>query len=643
MKPGSKRYLNRNGYGLKHLSTVLAALLILETQGAARPRGPDIPEPGAPPTAPIRVSAPAPRGDFAVSPGTVEIYAAEAERGGVRVSEADVERWRVLHAKMYPGQAVPEPAAKFLLAEKYLESNRMIPGGESSDGAFNAKWNDSLFASPEEASQARKIIRFQEAFKHPEVRDAGDRLRDLEQIRMFAGRVESPMWDLEMIQVNGDPSDCMAWIGLKCMVNLGEYNAATLQYRVPASLPLDSARVEILRRYLPVKQIADSARALGMDWNSDSLARESEYRQTAAHWLHASQRFGKPVSDPAILKSLYGSYYDKYFAAREELTLAIIGSSDSVYLDSLYRIQSAWETSSRSRKGPRLPSAPEPALPWTHFKESELPREFKSALYGFRIGQCAPPFRTSMGFFMARITNAARTPELAFREALPTLLFLATRDKYLNNDSVVEAQARKYYSTHKARFALPDTLELQTWLAPRFHRARDSASSSGKPLGPMPDTAAFRSVRLSSLWLPDAFRMRIQDSAKRQSRDSTIGPLTDKFGTWHFKILSRRVSADTLPFRLARKGILETLTAPAPPMERAKATLQGQARFFLDLGLADAYVRKKNVKADEASRESKNIPNPRRLPLPPPDPEPPKHVDVFGQVRLNTAKLYSGS
>lgn len=620
----------------------LAALLVLEAQAATHQPGPDVPEPGEPPTAPLHGFVPSPRGDFAVSSGSVDIFADEAERGGMRVSEAEVARWRALHAKMYPGQAAPEPAERFLLAEKYLEANRLASGPGSSDSAFNAKWNDTLFASPEEAAQARKIIRFQDAFSRKEVRNEGDRLRDVQQIRMFDDRVEAPMWDLEAIQVAGDPSECLAWIGSNCMVQLGEYNAAALQYRVPASLPLDSARVEILRRYLPVKRIADSARALGVDWDTDSLARESEYRQTTAHWLNAAQRFGRPISDHEKLKSLYGSNYQKYFAPRVERILAIIGSSDSVHLDSLYRIQSAWETSNRARKNPQLPSLPEPALPWSYFKESELPREFKSALSGFRIGQCTPPFRTGLGYFLARITDAARTPEVAFREALPILLFLASREKYLGMDSVVEAQARQYYSRHKARFARPDTLELKTWLAPRPRTVSETATRTGKRNLPIHDTAAYRSVRISSLNLPDVFRMRIQDSARLHSKDSLIGPLTDKFGTWHFRILSRKVSSDTLPYRLARKGILETLTSPPPPMERAKATLEGQTRFFEAQGLADAFVRQKYAEAAEPGREPGKDPG-TKLHRPPDLRSPEKRGDILGSARLNTARLFSGS
>lgn len=617
---------------------LVAVALLQRPEVLAQSQGPFSPQPVASPRLQMASEVQARNSEFDITAGSAEIYAAEAERNGIRVTDADVERRQALYTKLYPGKASLGQTKRILLAEKYLEAKRMASSNKDSDSAFSAKWNDSLFASSEEVADARKMARFQDAFQRSDVREAGDKLRDVAQIRMFAERTNAPMWDLDAIQVEGDPAECLAWSGSNCMVNTGEYNAAALQYRIPTALPLDSARIEILRRYLPVKRFADSARALGLDRNRDSLIKETEYKQQATRWVHASLLYGRPVSDQTVLQSLYGRFYEKYFAAREELIFTVIGSSDSVYLDSLYRIYSAWDKRRRTLKRPNAQPPPEPALPWTQFKGQELPEELLAAVPAYQVGQCTPPFRVDMGFFLVRITKSTQNKEVAFKEALPTLIFLAAREKYTNMDSVVEAQARKYYSGHKALYAFPDTLDLQAWLIPHNARRVGPAPSSKKQALLLPDTAAFQSLRLSSLRLPDEIRIRIQDAARNHPRDSAFGPLPDKFGTWHFKIRSRKASLDTLPYRLARKSIVEKLTAPPPPLERFKATLQGENDFFLAIGLAEAFNRRKFA----ASIDPKTgMPIRTKEDAPRPGAAPPKPEDPLGSARLNSAKLLS--
>ena len=296
------------------------------------------------------------------------------------------------------------------------------------------------------------------------------------------------------------------------------------------------------------------------------------------------------------LQSLYGRHYQEYFAAGEDATLDIIGSTDSAYVDSLHKVLSAWSKRSGAKPISSREAAkePEPELPWISFREKELPRELAAVTDTFRLGQFSMPFRSRMGFFIVRLSKLVQRGEVSFDDAVPRLIFHATRNKFLNMDSVLEAQARKYYQDNKARFALPDTLELVSWLLPRDMAKSHPRKAAKTEQASRPDTARFKPMVLSSLVLPKETRMILQSQARADSRKTGFGPLSDPFGRWHFRIRSKKLARDTLPYRLARKEILEIISSPLPEQPSGLASDESLDDVLLTLGTALAVRRKEN-------------------------------------------------
>lgn len=518
------------------------------------------------------------------------VFANAARDLQITVSSAELKQRSAAIKKMYPGHEIDSSKVEtILLAEKYLEKKGFPLPGQDSVHAMEGKVDPTRFSSQIELEQAERMTLFQESMGRADVQREARNLEDIEQIKRNSGHEATEMRASRELQVHGDPEECLARNGNACLVTLREYNAATLLYAFPARMPLDSAKAAIMRRYLVEKRLADSARALGLDRNPDSVLRRQRLTSQGARWLQSAKRLGVPVKDNQSLKSAYGRYYERYFAPGEEVSLAIIGSSDSAYIDSLYRIFSAWERNGGPLRAPARKMAKEPDLPWSYFKAEELPEEMAALTDAFRPGQCSPPYRSGAGRFLVRLAAAVRKPEVPFSDAFPCLVFLATRDKYLNMDSVVEAQARRYYSANQARFAYPDTMALQAWLIPGQEKASlDPADRKGGKAA-LSDTSRFKAMAVSSLSLPDDIRIALQDAVRKDSLRSFFGPLENPYGRWYFKIRSKKPAHGFLPYRLARKGILERLLAPMEERDMGMASVESQNEALLNLGLAQAY------------------------------------------------------
>lgn len=519
-------------------------------------------------------------------------FAQEAARKGITVSEDDVAQRLKMYNNLYPGQPIDASRTKrMLLAEKYLESKDVGAGAEELDRAIAGKVDPSKFSSPEDAEMAKRAARFEILLAREETKAEGRNLEDLAQIQRASDLAPTPLWPLEEIQVQGDAGECLAWMRGDCFVSVQEYNAAAAQYRLQASLPLDSARAAVLKWYLLQKNLAEKDREPGLYQNPDSILYAQKQKRQATRWIQMARRFGVPVQDIHILKSLYGMHYREYFAPWQEATLSLIGSSDSAYLDSLHQVLAAWDLRSGGKRVLDGKTIKEPSLPWISFKENELPGELVAVTDSFHVGQFSAPFRARFGFFMVRLSKLVSHKEISFDDAVPHLVFLATRNKFLEMDSVLEAQARRYYKDHKADYALPDTVKLLGWLLPQHTPWEGRPPLAGRGRAFLADTAYVKSFALSSLTLPREIQLQLQVLARANPRQAFFGPLSNRYGKWYFRIRSRKPAHDTIPYRLARKDIVNKITAPPPDMENGFATDESLDEVLLTLGRAIAAKR----------------------------------------------------
>jgi hypothetical protein len=535
-------------------------------------------------------------------------FAAVAQREGIAVSSEELKQKVGLYAKLYPGQVVdPEQVRQIALAEKYLEAKGIRPEGSEPDGVSESRLESSRFAAPEDAESAKQAIGLHLLLGREDMQGQAEKLEELAQVRLSSEQKPTAMRSVSELQLQGDPGECLAWTGQDCFLTLQEYNAAAAYYPMPGTMPLETARAIILKRYLPEKRLAATARTLGLDRKADSLLQRVLSRKRDFLWTQSVMAFGAPVRDMRLLEAAYAKYYGQYFAPGEDVTLALIGSSDSAYIDSLHRMLRPGFGKRTSHRKLGRDSAAERVMPWSFFKIRQLPPNLVALAETLKVGQCSSPYHSSFGHFLVRLEKAVPTPEVSFENAFPRVVFLATRDRFLEMDSVAEAQAKRYYATNIGRFARLDTLGLRAWLIPR--RAAPSigmARINGKaPV--LADTAGFKAMDLSSLALPPQLRISLQEQVRKDPEKAFFGPLYDRYGRWYFQVRSRKSAHGFLPFRLARKEILDSLGAPPEEEGSGTASEDAQEDAGYNFALAQAYraaQHQEPLEKDEGKRQA---------------------------------------
>lgn len=507
-------------------------------------------------------------------------FSFEAEKQGLAVDDAEVARRLETYRKLYPTARIDKGKVKsILLAEAYLDRKGIKTGSEESAARFDALKREK-FQDEAEAERTRQSLQSQAFFDREEVKNEGLKLLNMDNLRKRLNRPPpKESWSVGELQIPGNPGDCLAWVGSGCYVTVEEYNAATAQFDLFRDLPLDSARISVLRNYALAKQAAQWDAG---DSDLQGLLTTFKAGREITHWMKLTKDFGLPRMDDMALRETYRKYHERYFRARDDVTISLIGSSDSAYIDSLHGVLARWRADALTRKGAPVPAHEEPALPWKTYKEPDLPQELVAPMDTFRVGDFTVPLRTPYGFFIVKLSKSVPVKETTFREALGMLTFLATRDRFLELDSLAEAKARLHYERHIQEFSLPDTLELRAWLAP------------------VPaDTFRFRPLRMSSLALPEPVRLDLQKAVRKESRKAFFGPFEGLYGSWQFQVKRVRRAEGRIPFAIAKHAILEKM-ATLPKL--AKDTLTSDAmkdRVMLNFALA----RKNRWSQEKDSRE----------------------------------------
>ncbi len=530
--------------------------------------------------------------EFEMAAINARAFAEAAQREGVSVSGEEVKQKFQMYQILYPGQDVaPDKVKTIALAEKYLERKGLRPDQAEPDSASKDTQDAFRSATPEQAQIGGAAEKLHRLLANEDMQREARKLEDFAQLQVASEHKPSPMWSQSDLQVQGDPEECLVGTGQNCIIPLQEYNAATAYYPMSAGMPLDSAKALILKKYLSEKRMAVDAHGHGLDSKADSLLPQVMSRKDDFRWMRAAAAFGAPVHDLKLLEAAYSKYYGRYFGPGEDITLALIGSSDSAYIDSMYQVFQSWNRKRAADRKPERAAQKEPNLPWSYFKEPQVSEDLVALTDSLKVGQCGPPHRTSQGRFIVRLVKATPRPEVSFEQANFRLIYLATRDKFLDMDSAVEAQARKYYAANIVRYTSPDTLLLRAWLIPRPER---SSTDMAVRRGQMPiiaDTARFKPMEMSSLDLPVELRIALQERVMRDSARLFLGPLSDRNGRWYFHVDSRKRAHAVMPFRLARKDILDRMTALPEEMGSGTASDEAVEKVGTNLALARALMQ----------------------------------------------------
>jgi hypothetical protein len=376
-----------------------------------------------------------------------------------------------------------------------------------------------------------------------------------------AGMPQMPaMWETAKVQIVADGNACIAY-GLrsgKCEVTVDEFNRHALTISFPKTVPLDSVRIRILDKALNVAYYAGKAEETG-------FVSDPGMQQTIAARMRASSGGGNcaAISD-SLLKSLYAQYYDSMFAERERVEVDLLGSTDSLYIDSLLSILShsqAMDTA-KGKKNSKRNRMASFNVPWMHLQIEELPEELARATDSLAVGAFTKQIATSYGYFILRIARVSVINKIPFEKARDQLFNLVCSGKLHGARKNAEKDAQNFYNLHKTRFRTPDTLLLRAWLLPGASAAGYSGFYKEKIDSAIKkDTSWIKSRPVYSIALPKQVSGLIESWQDPVKKGSFLGPMVTPFGKWYFMVTDKKTGGKQQTFMQVKRNIISELAS----------------------------------------------------------------------------------
>jgi hypothetical protein len=384
-----------------------------------------------------------------------------------------------------------------------------------------------------------------------------------------AAEKEKPIpWE-DLAVKNQDAGACLASTRTgDCLVSVEEFNAYLPYADAQTGRTVAEARQQLSRFYAFQKLKSLEGRREATDPEKKNIVQHVKDVQEYRKVREALIGMGLPVTDAASLREAYQKHYREYFAERDSVWFQVLASSDSVYMDSIHR----WlDRQSEKRSVPEKKSIPDaaPATPWMTFNEKDLPVELLAATDSFHVGQYSKPIKTPSGYFIVKLARIIPIPGTPPEKAQSMCIYLATRDKYSNLDSVLAAKARKYYQEHPDEFLTPDTSSYRFWLVPRgkYRNIREYAE----------DTAHIRPMDKRGTDLPPTLTKKMN---AKSIPDSLGFHLVDtKFGQMLVKLIALKKGGIKIPFAKAKNGIVKKSfeAAALPPVPHPAETAADSA------------------------------------------------------------------
>jgi hypothetical protein len=496
--------------------------------------------------------------------------AQEAEKNGFTATSDEITAQRNALTVVFPYMPLFEKQLRDeIIARKYSQT---LNGTRMSDADIQNAYKQMLSEYPDSKAPAMAdvlpLLQTQVVLENRAVQDKIQELNDQRDIQTNQNLLKAKeTWPLQDMRSNGPGDACVAEHkdSSTCLLTIKQYNDFVPFYAVPKSFPLDSARAMTIRSILTDLYIASEARAKGFA-ESDSAAEEKRnWKQDYVRQLK-SNKLGKMVVDPVWLRQSYSMFYDALFRTCYYPHYSIIGSSDSLYIDSIFKLCRRIVLSDSQRPGEKNKVSTQSIdaynLHWSHSHGEFLPGEFGPVVDTLHISVVSPLIKTSYGFFVVRLDSVQVRYEVSFEDAGEKLIILATKQKYLKMDSLLDARADSLYSSNKRLNHFPDTLLVRAVLTPEF--GRDSFSEGKTSINNYKcDIIADplkSGVEISTAHLPYDVRDSLLSRFEAvQDKKNTIGPIHSRFGIWNFTVIGRKRQGGKCPFSFVRKRLIDSL------------------------------------------------------------------------------------
>ena len=524
--------------------------------------------------------------------------AREAERQGLAVLPDEFTAEKALLARMYNDPSISDQiVTDEILARKFAATYLNIkPDANERENSY--KQILALFTDGEPPSEQdmASFIETRALGNNPAIREALTRIGKANEQRRVDYENAHPeeMWTVEELQIKSDDDYCLAshHDSSTCQLSVRRFNALVKYQPFPKIVPLDSARQEAVRNILEDQYILNQARKSGYD-RSDSAAEAIKGR---LEWEAHDARFrnlGTPVTEDGMLHIVYNQHYDLLFSPRKTIYCSFIGSSDSLYIDSLARYTSS-TVSAETTKGKYTAkvSASETHLPWAHSSEISDTSLFAPYLDSLQRGGISKPIHTPFGHFLVRLDSIMLREEIPFEDATETLVLLATKKRWRNLDSALSAEAFNLYSTGKATYRIKDTLALAFLLqagsrpdtTPTTEKERAEREQKIKT------TVSEKGIRVSSQQLPpDLLDTILQRYSASDKKKRFFGPIVSPYGICYCGVLSVTQGKGTVPYSRVRQHLLDSLVIASIDSGEC-VTYEKPDSVLMELTLARVYA-----------------------------------------------------
>ncbi len=391
------------------------------------------------------------------------------------------------------------------------------------------------------------------------------------------------MWTTSEIQIEGYNSQCLALDPATntCMVDLDAFNQATLDMQFAKQMPLVDARSQVLDKTLNIRWLTKEAQTTG--YAKKPEIEQEVAKRTSIKTAGMDQALNPAQLTDSLLRATYKFHYDSLFAPREEVTLQVAASTDSLRVAKIAKLlrDSARDSTVGRRKVRVLPR-----FPSVTGLSSVFPPEVVRPTDTLQEGQFTVPTRTAWGWFVSAVAKVRRQEEIPFDSARAQVYQLASQGSIGRSTDLRLSEVERYWKQHPDQFHNPDTFQVKAWLVPGH-----SFPTKIVKKDTLPDTAAVKALVLS-FGMPTEVRDSLQSwwsarPSKRKQGDSTSRVFRTKTGSWMLRVTSAKPGVGIVPFRNVQASLARTLARR--PGDIAALPLDARQKMVSDENLAMLY------------------------------------------------------
>ncbi len=496
--------------------------------------------------------------------------AQEAEKNGIHATQEEIAAQAKAFNAVFPG--MPNNSiniSKEIMARKYAKSldGAFVPPGNI-QYAYTQLQSEFLNKPLPPLADVQPILEMRALLLNRSVQTELEKCNKQVQKQFNDLNIRaSETWPISDLLIHAPDSQCLAQYkdNDSCLLTVKQFNSHIRYVEVNKFISIDAAQTYAIREILKNSYMADEARnkpAVG----TDTLAGEKR------KWIEDTKErmrykgIGLPVLDQMSLQDAFSVYYDALFGERRFPYYSIIGSSDSLYMDSIFQaLQRDTVKNSRKDNNESKDMNQASGFPWSYSRAVLLPEDFDKYTDSLLINETSKIIRMPYGFFIVRLDSVRIRPALQFEEAKDDCILLATKRKWKNLDSLLEARAYRLYASNKRLNQTPDTLSVIAFLTPANNQTPVSTGGKSPVRGRNNKTpkAGERGLAVVSTQLPaDVRDFLISRFGASKDKKKTVGLIPSRYGVWNFKVLDvSRGGCSMMPFSLSKKRLVDSLAA----------------------------------------------------------------------------------